>query len=79
MNRPRWTSIGRTDSSRVYAANDGPVSVLDRSFIVPFIRDDIRTEIREATALVEAGLESDDAAYIERSYAAFANLAKVRL
>ena len=64
---------------RVYEAGGGPVAVRDRSFVIPFIRDDIRTEIREATALVEAGLESDDAAYIERSYAAFANLADVTL
>jgi Ser/Thr protein kinase RdoA (MazF antagonist) len=58
---------------RVYEACGGPVSVRDCSFIIPFIRDDIRTEIREA----EAGLAADDAAYVARSYAAFDNLATV--
>ena len=60
----------------VYAASGGPVSIQDRSFIVPFIRDDIRTEILESIALAERGVESD-AAYVARSYAAFANLAGV--
>jgi Ser/Thr protein kinase RdoA (MazF antagonist) len=62
---------------RTYAASGGPVSIDDRSFIIPFIRDDIRTEIREAIALEERG-EETDAAYVERSYAAFANLADQR-
>ena len=63
---------------QAYAASGGPVSIDDRSFIVPFIRDDIRTEIREAIALEEGGGESD-AAYVERSYAAFADPAGVDL
>jgi Ser/Thr protein kinase RdoA (MazF antagonist) len=63
---------------RTYAAHGGPVSLSDRSFIVPFIRDDIRTDIREAAALAEAGIASDPG-YVERSNAAFANLATVTL
>jgi Ser/Thr protein kinase RdoA (MazF antagonist) len=62
----------------VYSAHGGPVSVRDRSFIIPFIRDDIRTEIREAAAMRDAGLDIDPA-YVERSNAAFASLAAVRL
>ena len=63
---------------RTYSAHGGPVSLRDCSFIIPFIRDDIRTEIREAAAMAEAGLETD-AAYIGRSNAAFAGLASVTL
>ena len=61
-----------------YAAHGGPVSLSDRSFIVPFIRYDIRTDIREAAALAEAGIASDPG-YVERLNAAFANLATVTL
>ena len=77
---PRWRSLDELVWAYElvsYAATR--IREANRSFIIPFIRDDIRTEIREATALVEAGLESDGAAYIERSYAAFANLVDVRL
>ena len=44
---------------RTYSAHGGPVSLRDCSFIIPFIRDDIRTEIREAAAMAEAGLETE--------------------
>ena len=63
---------------RTYSAHGGPVSLRDCSFIIPFIRDDIRTEIREAAAMAEAGLETD-AVYNARSNAAFAGLASVTL
>lgn len=63
---------------RTYSAHGGPVSLRDCSFIIPFIRDDIRTEIREAAAMAEAGLETD-AVYIARSNAAFAGFASVTL
>jgi len=64
---------------RTYSSYGGPVSLRDCSFVVPFIRDDIRTEIREAAAAAEAGVETDDQAYVDRSNAAFANLAAVTL
>ena len=50
----------------------------DCSFIIPFIRDDIRTEIREAAAMAEAGLETDDV-HKALSNAAFAGLASATL
>ena len=62
----------------VYAASDGPVPLGNIDFIVPFIRDDIRTEIREAAAAAEVGLGVDQA-YVDRSGAAFANLADLFL
>jgi aminoglycoside phosphotransferase (APT) family kinase protein len=62
----------------VYAANDGPVASGPLDFIIPFIRDDIRTEIREAAAMAEMGL-AVDGAYVDRAQAAFANLASLAL
>ena len=62
----------------VYAAAGGPVSFGSLDFIVPFIRDDLRTEIREAAAMAEAGLAVDHA-YVNRARSAFAALADVSL
>jgi hypothetical protein len=59
----------------VYAECGGPAALGEVGFIVPFIRDDIRTEIREAIALAEAGRASDSA-YLRRSMEAFVNLRK---
>lgn len=61
-----------------YAANDGPVPLGDLGFIIPFIRDDLRTEIREAAAAEEAGLHNDPE-YTRRSKEAFDRLAGVTL
>ena len=62
----------------VYAASDGPVPLGDLDFVIPFIRDDVRTEIREAAAAVEAGIEVDRS-YVDRSRAAFTTLSDIRL
>jgi Ser/Thr protein kinase RdoA (MazF antagonist) len=56
-----------------YAGNDGPVALGDTGFVIPFIRDDIRTEIREAAAAAEAGLYHDPD-YVKRLVAAFETL-----
>jgi Ser/Thr protein kinase RdoA (MazF antagonist) len=60
----------------VYSASGGTAPLGDLGFIVPFIRDDIRTEIREAAAMAEAG-HVPDPVYVQRSNEAFVNLARV--
>jgi Ser/Thr protein kinase RdoA (MazF antagonist) len=62
----------------VYEASDGPAPLGDLGFIIPFIRDDIRTEIREAAAMNEAGY-TPDPDYLRRSNEAFVNLEGVVL
>jgi hypothetical protein len=62
----------------VYSASGGTAPLGNLGFIVPFIRDDIRTEIREAAAMAEAG-HVPDPEYVQRSNEAFVNLADVVL
>ena len=75
--RVRWSFTPRAGRSYLVAARGEPggcsVSLLDATD-----PDDIRTEIREAAAMAEAGLETDDV-YNARSNAAFAGLASVTL
>jgi Ser/Thr protein kinase RdoA (MazF antagonist) len=61
----------------VYAAHSNP-TWHNLDFIIPFIRDHLRTEIRRAAARVELGLDIDSA-YVARSRQAFVNLAVVAL
>lgn len=56
-----------------YAGAGGPVSLGDRRFVVPLIRDGLRREVRHAAALAEEGIAYDPA-YIARAGAAFSRL-----
>lgn len=62
----------------VYSAQGGRVPLGDVGFIIPFIRDDIRAEIREAVATAEQRLAFDPV-YQQRSFEAFKNLADLKL
>jgi Ser/Thr protein kinase RdoA (MazF antagonist) len=62
----------------VYASADGPVTLGDRSFVIPLIRQGLRTEVRNAAVLAELALAYDPE-YIARERTAFGRLANVDL